>query len=89
MFKAGMVSRKNDFKHNMSVVKIQGEKQDSFTQNEKNSVNIFLKDGPDEVQINTTSFVQNTLQAVQLKKVASKYNSTKHVSPTSNLCERF
>ena len=64
--------------------------EDSLTQDEKDSVQIFLKDRTDEVQINTTGFVRNILQAVQLKKAAnSKYNSTKHVSPTSNLCERL
>ena len=60
-----------------------------MTKDEKDSVKIFLQDGTDEVQISTTSFVQNTLQAAQLKKVANKYKSTKYVFPTSNLCERL
>jgi hypothetical protein len=54
-----------------AVVKIQGEKEDSLTKNEKDSVQIFLKDGTDEEQINTISLVRSALQAVQLKKVAN------------------
>jgi hypothetical protein len=57
----------NNFEN--TVVKIQVEKNNSLTQDEKDSVQIFLKESTDEVQINTTSFVRNTLQAVHLKRL--------------------
>ena len=73
------------------MVKIQGNIENTLTDDEKYSAQIFLKGGiNEEPEVNSTSFVQSTLQAAQLKNsVHKQYNSTKHVSPTSNLCERL
>ena len=64
--------------------------------NEKESVKIFLitknnSGGEEEITMDDEeSFVDSTLKAALVKKKkATKYNSTKHISPTSNICERL
>jgi len=79
-----------------AIYKIQGGLESSMTNQEKNSVKIFLKTaGSEEViedEPTELSYADNVLRGAALKKRRrisdSKYRSTNHVSPTTNIVER-
>ena len=97
---ASQLGKDSDIVHNKNfkngIVKIQDGEENKLNANEKESVKIFLfannNSGRDEEMTmdNEESFVDSTLKAALVKKKkATKYHSTKHVSPTSNICERL
>ena len=97
---ASHLGKDSDIVHNKNfengIVKIQDGEENKLNANEKESVKIFLitnnnSGGEEEVSTdNEESFVDSTLKAALVKKKkTSKYHSTKHVSPTSNICERL
>ncbi len=97
---ASHLGKDSDIVHNKNfengIVEIQDGEENKHNANEKESVKIFLiannnSGGDEEMTMdNEESFVDSTLKAALVKKEkATKYHSTKHVSPTSNICERL
>ena len=79
-----------------AIYKIQGGLESSMTNQEKNSVKIFLKTTGDEEkredEPTELSYADSVLRGAALKRRRrasdSKYRSTNHVSPTTNIVER-
>jgi hypothetical protein len=80
------------------VIKIQDGKESSLSRNEKLAVARYLKDGAvddedEDDDAETEGFASRVLKAAHKDKRQrtdnSKYSSTAHVYPQSNLCERL
>ena len=79
-----------------AIYKIQGGLESTLTNQEKASVKHFLKPASEEVKEDEpepeVSYAESVLRGAELQKrrrtSASKYRSTRHVSPTTNIVER-
>lgn len=90
---AAIIQNKN---FETAIYKIQGGLESTLTNQEKASVKIFLKPAREEVKEDEpepeVSYAESVLRGAELQKrrriSASKYRSTSHVSPTTNIVER-